>query len=84
MRNYPFDDYFDDTEVTVSQLNVVQLVNFPTWSRFVCDVHSESILDHVHTNCPTSIVNLHSVAPHVGEHMLIKLDHSCSIKRGED
>ena len=83
MRNYPFDHYFEEMDDTLSQLNVVQLVNFPTWSRFIREVHRESILDHVYTNCPTSIVNLHSVAPHFGDHMLIKFDHSCSNKTVE-
>jgi hypothetical protein len=80
MRNYPYDRYFEEMDETLSWLNLVQMVNFPTWSRFVRDVNRESILDHVYTNCPTSISNLHSVAQHFGDHLLAKFDHLCSNK----
>jgi hypothetical protein len=83
MQNYPLDHYFEEKDETLSQLDLVQLVNFPTWSRFIRDVHRESILNHVYTNCPTSISNLHSAAPHFGDHMLIKFIHSCSNKTVE-
>jgi hypothetical protein len=80
MPNYRF-DYFDDMDETMRRLNVVQLVNFPTWSRFVRDEYRESTLDHVYSNCPTSIINLHCVTPHFGDHKLIKFDYSCTLKR---
>ena len=78
MNSYAFNHYFDDMDLALDNLNLVQLVNFPTWSRFVHNDLRESILDHVYTNSPTSVVNLHHAVPPFGDHVLPMFDHMCS------
>ena len=63
---------------TLDSLNLVQLVNFPTWSRFVRNELKESTLDHVYTNSPTSIIDLHNIVPPFGDHVVLIFDHSCT------
>ena len=41
-------ELFDD-------LNLIQLVTFPTWQRIINNVKKESILDHVYTKDPTIV-----------------------------
>ena len=39
--------YFDDFEFILSNMNLIQLVEFPTWSRVINNVLHESIIDHI-------------------------------------
>ena len=63
---------------TLDSLNLVQLVNFPTWSRFVRNELRESTLDHVYTNSPTLIIDLHNIVPPFGDHVVLIFGHSCT------
>ena len=45
--NYSHVRYFDDFENVLSDNNLIQLIEFPTWSRIVNDVLIESILHHI-------------------------------------
>ena len=45
--------YFDDFDDLLFDENLIQLVEFPTWSRIVNNVLLESILDHIYVKDPT-------------------------------
>ena len=49
--------------VKVKCFNLIQMVNFVTWSRMVGQFLRSSILDHVYLNDPTVIRNLRSTRP---------------------
>ena len=40
---------------TFDDLNLIQLVEFPTWQRIINNVKKESIIDHVYVHDPTII-----------------------------
>ena len=44
--NYSYKNLFDDFEDRLSMFNLVQMVNFVTWSRMVGSTVKLSILDH--------------------------------------
>ena len=51
--------------------NLIQIVNFITWSRIVNGVQRESILDHVYTTDIMNIPKLHSITPVIGDHKML-------------
>jgi endonuclease/exonuclease/phosphatase family metal-dependent hydrolase len=51
-RNYQFQNYFEYMDEKFSDRELMQLVDFPTWSRTVNGVLKESILDHIYTQDP--------------------------------
>jgi hypothetical protein len=69
---YQFKGYFQDMEDTFSELNLTQMVNFPTWSRFVNNIERSSIIDHIYCMNPLTLENLNSTKPVFGDHLLIK------------
>jgi hypothetical protein len=70
MQKYAFNHCFDDVIEALDQLNLVQLVNFLTSPRFICDKQRESTLDQIYTNSLTSKINQHSEVPHFGDQEL--------------
>ena len=58
------DEVFDE-------LDLVQLVDFVTWSRLVNGVWRKSIIDHVYTKDVTLIEGLEAVETIVGDHRLV-------------
>ena len=52
-------------------MSLIQLINFPTWSRIVHNILKESTLDHVYTNDSTLVENITSVTPLGGDHKII-------------
>ena len=42
-----FGNFFNDFEDTLQNINLTQMVNFPTWSRIVNEVLKETTLDHI-------------------------------------
>ena len=62
-----FDSRLDD-------LNLIQLVNFDTWSRMVGLVVRSSIRDHIYVNRVGLIHNLKHLTPVFGDHVLILAD----------
>jgi endonuclease/exonuclease/phosphatase family metal-dependent hydrolase len=76
--NYPFKKYFDYMGDELAELNLVQMVNFSTWSRIINGVKRMSILDHIYTSDPTAISNLYSENPIFGDHVV--LIFNCGIK----
>ena len=71
LNSYQFNHYFDYMDENLSDLNIVQMVEFPTWSRAVNGTHRESILDHIYTPNPASVSNLHSITPLFGDHLML-------------
>ena len=74
-NNYQFNGYFEIFNEVLCDKNLVQLVNFPTWSRCVNGTLRESLLDHVYASSPTCISNLSSLVPYFGDHVLIYLKY---------
>ena len=70
-RNYQFQNYFEYMDEKFSDRELMQLVDFPTWSRTVNGVLKESILDHIYTQDPTSVGDLYSITPCFGDHLLL-------------
>ena len=48
--NDPRKDYFELFEEKLGDLNLLQLVNFDTWSRLVGSTLRSSMLDHIYVN----------------------------------
>lgn len=76
--NYAFKNYFEEFDRILEQHNLIQMVNFPTWSRSVLNVHRESTIDHVYAKVPTRITNVNNTMPGFGDHVLISFQYSCS------
>ena len=58
------------TEFT-TQKNLVQLVQFKTWSRTINGVIKESTLDHIYTDDATLVNDVFYKVPTFGDHKLI-------------
>jgi hypothetical protein len=56
LLNYPFRNYFNYMDNKLNDLNLMQMVDFPIWSRTVNGAHKKSILDHIYTLDPTAIL----------------------------
>ena len=69
--SYSHKHYFTALEDALSGQNLIQLVNFPTWSRSINGVQCSSIIDHVYVNDPTKITTLLSITPPFDDHTLI-------------
>ena len=54
--------------------NLVQLINFGTWSRVVGQSLRSSIIDHVYVNDVTLINNISHIKPCFGDHVLILVE----------
>ena len=59
---------------TFDDLNLIQLVEFPTWQRIINNVKKESILDHIYVQDPTIIENITHKIPLIGDHKLIMFE----------
>ena len=69
--NYANRFMFDDLESILYQLELIQIVNFVTWSRLVGQVLRSSILDHIYIKDPTVVKSLKASTPFFGDHLLI-------------
>ena len=58
--NYSRARYFEDFDNVLSDANLIQLVEFPTWSRIINNVLNESILDHIYVKDPTCVSGIQS------------------------
>ena len=56
--NYSHIKYFDDFDDALLDKNLIQIVEFPTWSRIVNNVLIESIIDHIYVKDPTILSQL--------------------------
>jgi hypothetical protein len=69
--SYPFTNYFSFMKEKMRNNNVIQIVNFATWSRSVSNVFEEFTLDHTYTDDSTSICKLYSIKPIIWDHLLV-------------
>ena len=68
---YSHKNYFNSLIETFTDLNLIQIVTFNTWSRVVNNVECTSILDHIYVKNPSIIRALYPVTPPFGDHQLI-------------
>ena len=52
-------------------LNLIQLIHFPTWKRIVNNTLKESTLDHLYVQDPTIITDVTSKEPLCGDHVIV-------------
>ena len=65
---------FENLNALCEHLNLIQIVNFPTWQRVVNNVLKESILDHIYVKNPFIIENISAIIPLIGDHRLIRFE----------
>ena len=63
---------FTDFEDALSEYNLIQVVNFNTWSRLVGTVLRTSILDNNYIKDPTVLTGVIFFNPFFGDHVLIE------------
>ena len=68
---YSHYNYFTAMETLVEKFNLIQIVNFDTWSRTILNEVKSSCIDHVYVNNPTSVKNLKFIIPPFGDHHLV-------------
>ena len=78
--NYSHKNYFTKLNEAFESLDLIQLVNFDTWSRFINNIRHSSIIDHIYVKNPIAITNLSSVIPPFGDHCLIMFNIRLKIK----
>ena len=69
--SYSHKKYFEIMRATFQPINLIQLVNFPTWSRTINNSVCSSTIDHVYVKDPTRIKALYPITPPFGDHVLI-------------
>ena len=62
---------FEDVDNALSVFNLVQVVDFVTWSRLVGVTLRSSTLDHIYIKDPTVLKDLNYIKPIFGDHSLI-------------
>ena len=88
IHRYPFKRYFEAMDENLGDFNLLQMVNFNTWSRVVNGVVRESAIDHLYCSDPSSVTDLHCCEPIFGDHKMIMFNSLtaksrpvCSYKR---
>jgi hypothetical protein len=71
LHSYASKNYFRDMDEWFGEFNLVQVINMFTWSQIVQDVQIQSILDHVYSPNPLSIMDLKFTKPIFGDHLLV-------------
>ena len=72
--DYAYKVPFSHLSDFVTDNNLIQLIDFPTWSRTINGIRKESILDHVYVNNCSLVNNLTSIEPTFGDHLLIVIE----------
>ena len=80
--NYACYNYFNDVDEIFAEYNLMQLIDFATWSRVVNNVIKESTLDHLYVRDSTIVSNLKSCKPCFGDHLLITFE-VCTKAQGQ-
>ena len=70
--------YFDDFDDILNDENLVQIIEFPTWSsvtwsRVINNALVESTIDHIYVKDPMIVEEIHSIKPIFGDHLLISI-----------
>ena len=79
--NYRYSNMFNDFDSLFDNINLIQMVELPTWSRIINNVLRESILDHIYVKDPTIVGGVHSTKPCFGDHLMISIDVNVGKKR---
>ena len=58
----------------MSESNMLQIVDYRTWSRNINGILKESTLDHIYVNDVTIVQNLYPITPEIGDHKLIVVE----------
>ena len=69
--NYSHKLYFEALNTAFQPHNLMQIVDFDTWSRIINNETKSSLIDHVYVKDPTSFKNLSAITPPFGDHKLI-------------
>ena len=69
--NYSHKLYFEALNTAFQPHNLIQIVDFDTWSRIINNETKSSLIDHVYVKDPTSFKNLSAITPPFGDHKLI-------------
>ena len=77
--NYQRKDYFELFEEKLGDLNLLQLVNFDTWSRMVGATLRASMLDHIYVKNVNLVKNVENRSMCFGDHVLVLAD-VCIVK----
>ena len=54
-----------------SEMKLLQVVDFNTWSRSINGIKKESLLDHIYLNNPESLCSVYFDTPIFGDHVLV-------------
>ena len=73
-NDYPHKYLFTHLTELTDRMNLLQLVDFPTWSRYINNIQKTSILDHVYVNNLSIVNHCGSITPTFGDHLLIILE----------
>ena len=79
LNDYSFKNYFKSLDTAFEPLNLIQIINFPTWDRIVNNEIRESTIDHIYVKNPLIINNLNHLKPLIGDHMLITCEIKCEL-----
>ena len=71
--DYRYANMFGDFNDVFENYNLIQMVEFPTWSRIITNVLRESILDHIYVTDPTVCGVVHSTKPCFGDHLMVSV-----------
>ena len=52
LSNYSMKNYFESLDAIFEPLNLIQMVNFPTWNRVADNAIRESTIDHIYVKKP--------------------------------
>ena len=63
LEDYSHKNYFSDMELKLAAYNLIQIVDFITWTRTVNGQVRSSVLDHIYTVDPISVSDLRSTCP---------------------
>ena len=69
--NYRSKNLFEILNETVDALNLIQLIDSPTWQRIVQNQLRESTIDHLYVTDPTYVNDITLLTPLIGDHKLI-------------
>ena len=73
VHGYQFRNYFLDMDNILGESNLVQLVNFNTWCRLVNSQVRESLIDHVYSSNPATILSVDGIKPVFGDHTMVNV-----------
>ena len=76
--DYSHKNYFSDMDQKLGASNLIQLVDFITWTRTVNGQVKQSVLDHIYAADPLLVTNLKSSWPVFTDHALVLFTISSS------